>query len=59
MNLFLFHNKKYIIITHVDDYLVFYKDEKIPQELISSLKNTINLMDKEDLAAYLGTKTEN
>ena len=51
---YLFFNKKYIIITYVDDCLVFCKDEKV-LKFMTLLKNTFVLIDEENLTVYLST----
>jgi len=42
------------VISYIDDYLVFYKNKSILEELILLLKDEFKLTDKGDLATFLG-----
>lgn len=48
-----------IIISYVDDCLIFMKDKKRIESLLENLRKTVILTDKgEDVKAYLGLKVE-
>ena len=53
----LFTRNNCIIIMHIDDCLIFYKNKKVLEDLIESLKGDFNLTNKGDLEAFLSTKT--
>ena len=53
IDLYLFTRKDCIIVTYVDDYLIFYKKKEILTQLIESLKDDFKLMDKGDLESFL------
>ena len=58
----LFYKKDSIIVTYVDNCVIFAKDHGKVKEIIKSLKNDFKLIDEGDLSAYLGvniTKNEN
>ena len=53
---YLFTRRDCIIITYVDNYLIFYKNKKVLDDLIEPLKGEFNLTDEGDLEAFLGIK---
>jgi len=58
----LFFKNDSIIVTYVDDCIIFAKDHNKVQEIIKSLEDSFKLTDEGDLSAYLGidiTKNEN
>ena len=54
----LLYNKKYVIITCADYYLVFYKDDKVLKEIIASLNDTFDLTDEGELAPCLSIEID-
>ena len=50
----LFTRSDCIIITYVDDCLIFYKNDEIFKELIKSLEDEFKLTDEGDLETFLG-----
>ena len=50
----LFTREDCIIVTYVDDCLIFYKKKEILIELIESLKDDFKLIDEGDLESFLG-----
>ena len=58
----LFYKKDSIIVTYVDDCIIFAKDHDKVKQIISSLEDNFKLADEGDLSAYLGidiTKSNN
>lgn len=45
-----------MIVTHVDDCLIFCKDKKVLEELITSLKDEFKLTDEGNLSAFLSAQ---
>ena len=50
----LFYKKDSIIVTYVDDCIIFAKDQAKVQHIIKSLEDDFKLTDEGDLSAYLG-----
>ena len=50
----LFYKEDSIIVTYVDDCIIFGKDHKKVKEIIKSLEENFKLTDEGDLSAYLG-----
>ena len=62
VDLCLFYKKDSIIVTYVDDCIIFTKDHNKVKEIIKSLETNFKLTDEGDLSAYLGidiTKNQN
>ena len=55
IDLCLFTRNNCIIIIHAGDYLIFYENQKIFNELIESLKDDFKLTDEGDLETFLDT----
>ena len=58
----LFCKKDSIIVTYIDDCIIFVKDHKKVKEIIKPLENNFKLTDEGDLSAYLDidiTKNKN
>ena len=43
-----------ILVTHVDDYIMFAKDHEQVKQIITTLQQNFKLTDEGDLSAYLG-----
>ena len=50
----LFFKKDSVIVTCVDDCIIFAKDHSTVKEIIKSLESNFKLIDEGDLSAYLG-----
>ena len=50
----LFYKKDSIIVTYVDDCIIFSKDQKKVREITSSLEDNFKLTDEEDPSVCLG-----
>ena len=50
----LFCKKDSIIVTYIDNCIIFAKDHRKVKEIIKSLENDFKLTDKGDLSTYLG-----
>ena len=51
---YLFIQSDCVIITYVDDCLIFYKNDEVLKELIKSSEDEFKLTDKGDLETFLG-----
>ena len=58
VDLCLFYKKDSIIVTCVDDCIIFTKDYDIVQHIIKSLEDEFKLTDKGNLSTYLGIDIE-
>ena len=52
----VFYREGMILISWVDDCLIFAKNKQYADELIKDLKRTFTLMEEEDVSAYLGVE---
>ena len=50
----LFTRNNYIAINYVNDYLAFYENKYVLEELVLLLKDEFKLTNKSDLATFLG-----